>query len=294
MYQAYKAAYPEYQGDALQFDKACKQIKLLQEQRKAPHPSLWDDFIFRRHHDYRKYLLEVTEACEDAIPYLQYYAEHVEKPSRMLLVVRPPYILSLEADSGIGSSIRSSPPPAYIHVNGAPNLEKSVAVSSSASNIVPTQQTSSPVFFAEPQLQQNLRYDLDSHKLDETDQAQESSVEQWVELQSREKALGAESPELAYTNVAVDEEDIPLQGLGTPVEIPASSPPGQQASASEHEEKESLWCDDPDTPFKAFARSYTVLASERKQVKGPVKIDEKGCLKPQLQNVIDIFTHYRR
>jgi hypothetical protein len=294
MYQAYKAAYSEYQGDALQFHKACKQIKVLQEQGKAPHPSLWDDFIFRRHHDYRKYLLEVTEACEDALPYRQYYAEHVEKPSRMLLVVKPPYILSLGADSGIGSSVRSPPPAAFIHISGAHSLEQSVAVSSSASNNVPMQPTSSPAVSAGPRHRQNLRYDLYSQKLDETEQVQESSVEQWVELQSREKALGAESPELAYADVAVDEEDVLLQGLDIPAETLASSPPPQQAPASEHKEKESLWCDDPDTPFKAFARSYTALASERKLVKGPVKIDEKGCLKPQLQNVIDISTHCRR
>ncbi len=293
VYDTYKATYPEYQGTALHFHKACKQLKILHSEGRAPHPSLWDDFIFRRHHDYRDYLLEVTEACEDALPYLQYYIENVEKPSHMLLVVRPPYILSLISDSTTGSSVESPAPAVDFRTDAMENLEESVAASSSASNILPTQHRSASAVASAHRQRHDLRHKLKSPTRNEPEQTQKSCVKQWVELQSIEKPLGAESPELGYTDV-MEEEDVPQQDLDNPAEIPVSPFPIHQPALPEQEDKESVWCDDPNTPFKRFARSYITLASESKQLKKPVKIDGKGCLEPQLQSVIDIFTLYRK
>lgn len=294
IYDTYKATYPEYQGDVLHFHKACKQIKTLYRAGKAPHPSLWDDFIFRRHHDYRQYLLEVTEACEDALPYLHYYSERVQKPSRMELIVRPTYILSVGSDSAIGSSVKSPPVAAHVYTTAADNLEGSVAASSSASNILLSQHLSSHAADSSHQRRQDLRSELHSQKLDDTLQAQDCSVEQWVEQQSLEKVLGAESPELGYIELTAERGNIPQEDLNNTTEIPASPFPCHPPAAFEKEERESVWCDDPDTPFKSFARSYTTLASERKHLRNPVKIDEKGCIQPQLQSVIDIFTMYKK
>lgn len=294
MYETYKAAYPEYEGNMLQFHKACKQIKILHAEGKAPHPSLWDDFIFRRHHDYRRYLLQITEACEDAVPFLQYYTEHVEMPSRMRLVIRPSYILTLATDSAIGSSIKSPPPVPQVHLDTAEGLRKSVAASSSASNIVPRKHDCLSDLAFNHQSRQEPRCELNSDTQDETEQTRDSSVKQWVVLQSIEKVLGAESPELGNADAEAEEEEVPPQDLETSTEIPLSSSPGPLSAASEPEGKESVWCDDPNTPFKSFARSYVALASERRKLPKPVTVDEKGCLKPQVQSVIEIFTSYRK
>jgi hypothetical protein len=295
MFDTYKATYPEYRGNALQFQKACKQIKILHRRRKAPHPSLWDDFIFRRHHDYRDYLLEAAEACEDALPYLQYYTEHIEKPSRMQLVVKPSYVLSLGKGSSIGPGVKSPPAAEHTNTNVVVDFEHSVAASSSASNAQAPRTRLSPAAAFSNRSDRNDEYETKLQDEDELQQTQgkDSSVKQWVELQSMEKALGAESPELGFTEIAEEVEDVPGQDLDSAAEISASSSPGHRAAVSE-KRREPIWCDDPDTPFKSFARSYTSLASERRQLKEQVRIDGKGCLKPHVQKVIDIFTLYRK
>ena len=290
LYDAYRATYPEYEGDAMQFYKACMQIKILYREGKAPHPSLWDDFIFRRHHDYRDYLLKVTEACEDALPYLEYYTQHVEKPSRMELVVKPAHILSLEPDSALGSSVISPALAAQKHLEAARDLERSVAASSSASNILPAQPTVSPAPHSSHRTSRHQVKVLNPHKPDHVEQTQESSVKQWVELQSMEKPLGAESPELGSASIPAEIEDVPQQDLEQGAEKPAFSSPRHQPA----EAMEEMWYDEPNTPFKSFARSFAALPSEKRQLKEAAKGDEKGCLKPQLQKVIDIFTLYRR
>ena len=294
LYKTYKATYPEYQGNALHFHKACKQIKALHRGGKAPHPSLWDDFIFRRHHDYRDYLISVTEACEDALPYLQYYTEHVEKPSCMQLVVKASYILSLGTDSALGSSVKSPSLVAQNHGNAAKSLEDSVAVSSSASNVEPAQHINSPIVACDDGKRQDVGYELNSYNRDETEPTQESSVEQWVEMHSMDKMTRMESPELGSPVVAIREGNNPQQTPDDAAEVPVSSSPEHQLAVLEHKEKELIWCDDPNTPFKTFARTYATLASERKQLKGSVEIGAKGCLEPKLQNLIDIFTLYKK
>ncbi|KAF7509054.1 hypothetical protein GJ744_008449 [Endocarpon pusillum] len=294
MYKTYKATYPKYQGTALHFHKACKQIEALHREGKAPHPSLWDDFIFRRHHDYRDYLMSVTEACEDALPYLQYYTEHVEKPSCMQLVVKASYILSLGTDSALGSSVKSPSVVAQNHGNAANNLEDSVAVSSSASNVEPAQHINSPTVACGDGNKQDMGYELNSYDRDEAEPTQESSVKQWVEMHSMDKMTRMESPELGSPVVATRKESNPQQVLDDAAEVPVSSSLEYQPAVLEHKEKELVWCDDPNTPFKTFARNYATLASERKQVKGSVEIGAKGCLEPKLQNLIDIFTLYKK
>ncbi len=296
MYKSYKATYPGYQGDALHFHKACKQIKALHQEGKAPHPSLWDDFIFRRHHDYRDYLALVTEACDDALPYIQYYNEHVDKPSRMQLVVKASYILSLETNSTLGSSVKSPSLAVQIHDKAAKSLEDSVAVDSSASNVEPAQHMDSPIVVRTDHKRQDLNYKLDSYNRDETEPTQASSVKvkQWVEEQLMEKTMRMGSPELGSPVVATEQGSITQQNINDAAEVPVSSSLVHQPAALEHKEKKSDWCDDRDTPFKTFARTYATLVSERKQLKGSVEIGAKGCLEPKLQNVIDIFTLYKK
>lgn len=295
IYDTYKATYPEYHGDSVQFQKACKHLSVLRREGKAPHPSLWDDFIFRRHHDYREYLLEVTAACEDAIPYLQYYMEHVEKPSRMELVIRPCHILSLESDSDIGSSVTNQPLKAPTHSpKCTEDHEVSATTTSSASNILLTQGTSLQGVDANRQQSTAPRYEPSSSEQDEVEQSQDSSMKQWVATQSVEKMLGAASPELGCTDIpAADEDDTPKQGLDWPAGTLAFSSPDRLPSQSEQQSKEPVWWDDPHAPFKSFARSYVALASEKKHLRSPIRVDDKGCLRPQLQNVINIFTRYK-
>jgi hypothetical protein len=293
MYDEYKAAYPDYQGDILHFHKACKYIKLLHAQSRAPHPSLWDDFIFCRHHDYPTYLREMAEASEDAMPYFQFYTQYVELPVRMKLVVRPKYILSLATDSAIGSSVLSAMVTAPVTAKAPASLERSVAASSSASNVMRSQVLQSPEMANNHESAEDLKEKLSSQDEDKPRQTQESSIKQWVEQQSLGKALGAESPELGSAEASVEEEDIPDQVLDDSTERQISPPPTRRPAIPGKVKQKTQWCDDPHTPFKSFAKSYTALASERRNLKESVGISDNGCVQPRLQSVIDIFSFYR-
>lgn len=87
LYTAFKNAYPNYFGNENAFKKALQLLLRLEEQHEAPHPFMWDDFIYRMADDYKNYLQACMDECGDALPYNKYYHERIYRPQRLAEVV---------------------------------------------------------------------------------------------------------------------------------------------------------------------------------------------------------------
>ncbi|KAF1838750.1 hypothetical protein BDW02DRAFT_564610 [Decorospora gaudefroyi] len=73
IFQSFKAAYPEYTGDAKHFQGQCTQmIKLDREDKMVPKWQ-WDDYIIRNRTDYKDYVLERVDSGESPEPYHRFY-----------------------------------------------------------------------------------------------------------------------------------------------------------------------------------------------------------------------------
>lgn len=87
MYRRFRSTYAEYTADIRPFLKACRSLKRLRTEGKAPHPSLFDDFIARRELDYSRYLREVAAKGDDPMPYTQFFDETEPRYTQRILSV---------------------------------------------------------------------------------------------------------------------------------------------------------------------------------------------------------------
>ena len=188
IYEIYKAAYPDYQGPVSAFEKACRQIQLLDKEKRAPHPYLWDDFIFCRHHHYRLYLLRMAETSEDALPYLEYYHQHVERPLRTRSIVQAAWLTRQTSDSVKGSSVESANCSASTDI--IRNLDQNLSQRSSSS--VESNRTSSVCAVS-------ILTDKDNGWQTKQDHIHASVVKTWVRQQSIERFPQMPSPQLGST-----------------------------------------------------------------------------------------------
>lgn len=91
----YRTAYPTYQGNEKAFTSALRLIISLRSQPREPHPSLWDDFIFRKLDDYKAHLQYCIDEGENALSYQDYYHIHVKRPERSEDVINEEAIVAL-------------------------------------------------------------------------------------------------------------------------------------------------------------------------------------------------------
>ncbi|KNG44208.1 telomerase holoenzyme est3 subunit [Stemphylium lycopersici] len=77
VFQAFKAAYPEYKGDTRHFQNQCKQMYLLDLEDKMVPKWQWDDFIIRNRTDYRDYAMACLDQGENAEPYYRFYKDNI-------------------------------------------------------------------------------------------------------------------------------------------------------------------------------------------------------------------------
>lgn len=89
LFDKYKATYPSYQGSKNAFISACVYIEVLQTQKKAPHPILWDDFIRAFKMDYAPYVGNCRASGQVPLDGLEYYNTHVLEPAYNERVVTP-------------------------------------------------------------------------------------------------------------------------------------------------------------------------------------------------------------
>ena len=237
IYLIYKAAYPSYGGDSVQFENARQLIRTLRQAGKAPHPSLWDDFIYRLVHDYKQYVNDAIAAGRSIEPYPMFYEECVEEPTYFKRIVRP---TSLD-DAGSN--------------NGSARL---LGVRSFSEDRVSVQHRSGSVQPRNPAMGGVHDHGSDDHVDDKTvddveqpevletqafpaepvDRSQDSSVRLWLE-----KAPGAESPDLGtpvehsslmeVDDLQLDGQDISLSP--TPLPTLSKAQPGQRSASASSE-----------------------------------------------------------
>ena len=79
LFDRFKLAYPDYNGNPSQFAKICSKIESLLQAGRAEHPSLWDDFIIRHRNEYSQYTLQCMEDALDPVPYERFYRDEIEE-----------------------------------------------------------------------------------------------------------------------------------------------------------------------------------------------------------------------
>lgn len=198
VYKLFQKAYPEYKGTLPQFKNACHLIKTLREGDRAPHQSLWDDFIYRLVHDYQQYVSEVIVAGGSVEEYATFYDKYVEAPEHRKRIVRASFIDSqgrtLQLSEGRGSE------KSFSHIDKSSiikrttgNLSSKVSPRSSDAqmltfhNQVSSKHNTASDVFSNPS---DPRAETDSCE-GAIDRSQNRSVRLWLD-----KAPGLESPDL--------------------------------------------------------------------------------------------------
>lgn len=102
----YRTAYPNYQGDQKAFTSAIRLLIRLRSQPREPHPSLWDDFVYRMSDDYKAHLQYCIEEGENALPYQEFYHIHVKRSERLQEVITDEVLHALQTDYQLANSDR--------------------------------------------------------------------------------------------------------------------------------------------------------------------------------------------
>ncbi|KAL8827796.1 MAG: hypothetical protein Q9191_002971 [Dirinaria sp. TL-2023a] len=80
IFEKFKAAYSDYNGNEQHFKNMCGKIATLLKADRNEHPSLWDDFIIRHKTDYPTYLNQCAEGAQDPVLYEYFYRNHIKEP----------------------------------------------------------------------------------------------------------------------------------------------------------------------------------------------------------------------
>jgi hypothetical protein len=293
---AFKHSYPTYRGNLTQFLRSCIMIKKIRAAGKMLPQCVWDDFVYRHHHDYRSYLLDVykSDELESPMPYEEYYADCVPEPLYLRGIIRLAFIdsLSLKIDPKMTPA---TPPVREVYQLG--HLEdsgRSVAASSSASN-VQTKESLSGI--ADKVIPKNNSTILESQlQLREQEKApqSQSSVHLWLQ-----KASGAASPELGTSDSLSAADSIPYIDLTDEADftfdlaqelLSLTNPSAEiRKGAPKASVEESRPPNAKTEPFKHFALEYAKLDVEKHE-KLQIQADAEGARQANVQRIIDIFT----
>ncbi|KAI4703353.1 hypothetical protein J4E81_002231 [Alternaria sp. BMP 2799] len=77
VFQCFKSAYPQYDGDEKHFRNQCTQMYQLEQEDKMVPKWQWDDFIIRNRTDYRQYAMDCIGQGEDPEPYYRFYKNDI-------------------------------------------------------------------------------------------------------------------------------------------------------------------------------------------------------------------------
>ena len=279
-FTAFKTMYPSYKGDEMQFLKACHLLKRLLLEQHAPWPQLWDDFIYRHHHDYRNYLMEVFKSSDNAVPFEEYYTTFVERPQYLQRVIRPVFIDGLVNEAISIAPARNALLSSEKSSDGRDIIQRSIAASDSASNI--------PRPYADQEWAAQLTEKRPASRSfksgrERADKSQASSVKMWLD-----EATGPNSPELGSPAEGAKESQTPtretdrglhLSGIESPYES-STSPVVQRADEAETSMPEQRW--------RVATTAYNRYTPEYD------KLDRtKAGRRTDVERVIDIFSRRR-
>ena len=78
IYDSFKQAYPEYEGNIKVFKRTCRTLQALNVQGDMRRTVLWDDFIVRESGEYQNYILECLRREESPVSYKTYFLDNVD------------------------------------------------------------------------------------------------------------------------------------------------------------------------------------------------------------------------
>ena len=278
VYQEYISAYPDYGGSPPQFRHVFAELRRAADAGEGVHPSLWDDFVYRKIHDYKSYVAQTFEAGINPIPYPDYYAKTFDDPgprcrwvlaNASLAAVNLQFTVESNTTSGNSSVVEGA---FQSSVNQSVSTRSTSQVSGSYeqlnSNLEPKQKSSeraeNTVVLAEAAVQQDGQ----------------DVTEKWVASLTSDRAFGAKSPELGGPGEEVEDDDgrssraaaeldsseesddnVYCSARGSPElgEAENFSTAGVQATTGNGAAEVRDPCK---SIFGAFASSYTSLASE--------------------------------
>lgn len=88
VFQSFKAAYPEYNGNEKHFENQCNQMYQLEQEDKMVPKWQWDDFIIRNRTDYSQYAMDCINQGEDPEPYYRFYKDNIHNTLYTLGIIQ--------------------------------------------------------------------------------------------------------------------------------------------------------------------------------------------------------------
>lgn len=77
IFAMFKAAYPEYTGDAKHFSGQCSQMYILDLEDRMVPKWQWDDYIIRSRTDFKNFALDCLDRGENAGEYIRFYKDYI-------------------------------------------------------------------------------------------------------------------------------------------------------------------------------------------------------------------------
>jgi len=292
----FKQSYPTYRGNLTQFLKSCIMIKKIRAAGKMLPQCVWDDFVYRHHHDYRSYLLDIykSDELENPMPYEEYYADCVPEPLHLRGIIRLAFIDSLSLKMDPKTTFDTPPVREMCQLDHLDDSGSPVAASSLASNVQAKEPLSE---VADKIIPKNNSTTLESQlQLREQEKApqSQSSVDLWLQ-----KASGAASPELGTSDSLSAADNIPCIDLTDEADLtfdlaqellPLTNPFADiRRDAPKAPVEESRLPNAKTEPFKHFALEYAKL-DVGKHEKLQIQADAESTRRANVQKIIDIFT----
>jgi hypothetical protein len=115
--------YQDYKGNKAQFDTAFALLKSLRRNGKAPHPFLFDDFVFHHFHNYRSYIISCFDSGEKPVEYSEFFNDQVSSLDHNARIITTDQVKDSKSDRSEQSTGRrvstlpSSPPKAFDHAS---------------------------------------------------------------------------------------------------------------------------------------------------------------------------------
>jgi hypothetical protein len=92
LFQRFRSAYPEYQGNIKHFQGVCTLIDKQERAEKMDHSFLWDDFIIQHELMYIPYVescIDEVKSGGESLPYLSFWRQNVKNPRPLNRIIGP-------------------------------------------------------------------------------------------------------------------------------------------------------------------------------------------------------------
>ncbi|RJE23687.1 hypothetical protein PHISCL_03982 [Aspergillus sclerotialis] len=276
-FERFQNDYPNYSGDFAHFTELCRRLQALRTQGKLTRSFLWDDFVIMHLQEYPRYLEECSASDTKMLAYEDYFTSNFSKPSYRRR--------SLTASTLDLCALQYAPSNRPNHPRRSPGVCGEVdALSAERRSDVVEEKSSDPSYipltpsFGSTEQGGAISYNKSKPNIQETNSSDGEDTDSRIE-----EAHRAPSIDLG------DEDHIPYSRQKSPSET-------LEASREEESEPESInenwftslrhirpsgpkWSDDPNTPFKVWARADQNILSERRRRGGRyLAVDEHGVI----------------